>query len=270
MNPYILCYDPEPSRDQVDPTIGLSDLHRGLQTIVVGYLLSLAAFLGTAGVLWYVTNEIANASSSWKAIEKVSTLLFATALLLALIELGSLSLIVRGKWTCLMNAPEHFQAKWLMFLSISCILAAPALHVGSFFMGEAKEDPKASASTKTSAALLREFEDYKRGMRTLDSRGYVKLVGNLAALLSSVFFVLFLRAVALCWGAQQRVRLAELYLVFVTLLAVGLVVFLWNPSYMLAKPRLLLGLGSGWLIAGLWYLGLILNTSAGIRDILAR
>ncbi len=270
MNLHALCYAAEPSREQVDPTIGLSDIRKGLHSILLGYLSLLGAFGGAAGVLCYIVFEINKTSSPWKAMEKVSALLFTTALLLCLAVGASLSLIVRGKWRCLMNAPEHFHAKWLMFLSIVCVLASPALNVGAALLGDSEQDGRAGAQKRTSAALLREFEEYKQGIPALGTRGAIKLAGNLAGLLSSVFFVLFLRAVALCWGARGRAFWAEAYLMCVAVLAAILVVVVRNPALALARPGLLLGLAAGWLICGMGYFGLILSTSAGINNILSR
>ena len=89
-------------------------------------------------------------------------------------------------------APERFHAKWFMFASIMCILVGPVLSFGSFFVGERKQSaPRAGKDAST--ILLREMDEYKRSMKTLDTSHYVELAGDFAALLSSVFFVLFLR-----------------------------------------------------------------------------
>jgi hypothetical protein len=107
-------------------------------------------------------------------------------------------------------------------------------------------------------------------MPELSTRAYVKLAGQGIGMLSGVFFVLFLRAVALCTGAPLRARFAELYLVFMTLLVIGVVILLRNPAFMLSRPQLLLGLIGGWLIAGPWYFCLIMSTSIGISYNLVR
>jgi hypothetical protein len=44
----------------------------------------------------------------------------------------------------------------------------------------------------------------------------------------------------------------------------GVVVLIRNPGFMLAQPQLLLAFLGGWLLSGLWYLGLIVSTSIGI------
>jgi hypothetical protein len=270
MNLHTLSYLPESSSEMADPMIGLPDLRKGLNTILMGYLLSLGAVLAACGVIGYLIFQAGGAPLSRKAAEQASTVLFAVVILLALAGIGSLILIVRGKWMCLSSAPELFHAKWMMFMSILCVLAGPALNTGAFLVGESKADARGRASNQTSATLLHELDQYKHGMPDLDTRSYVKLAGQAIGLLSGVFFVLFLRAVALGWGAQGRARFAELYLLFLALLVAGVVALLWKPSFMLARPLLLLGLAGGWLIAALWYFVLILSMVAGISNILAQ
>jgi hypothetical protein len=269
MNLQTLSYAPEPSSEMADPLIGLPDLRKGLHTILLGYLLSMAALVGAGAVVAYVVLGLGR-SPSGKAMESASTILFAVVLLTGLALLASMWMIVRGKWMCVLSAPEHYHAKWLMFLSIFCVLTSPALNIASSILGDdAKTGARVSASKRTSDALLREIEEYKRVPTELGTRGYIKLAGSGAGLLSGVFFVLFLRALALCWGAQGRARAAECYLIFVGLLVAAIAVLVKNPAVLRTQPLLLPALGGGWLLAGLWYLGLILSSSAGISNILA-
>lgn len=261
-------YLPESVDEMADPIIGLPDLGKGLNTILKGYLLSLASVLTAVGVLWYLISLYGVGPLTPKSSEQASTMLFAAALLLGLAGLGSVVLILRGKWLCLASAPEQYHAKWMMYLSIVCVLAGPALNLGAFLIGDSKATRR-SHTQNHAAILLHEIEKYEDGIRQLDTRGYVELAGQVIALLSTIFFVLFLRAVALCWGARTRVLFTELYLLFLGVLVAGVVLFLWKPFFVLARPRLLLALGGGWLFAGLWYFVLILSTAIGIRYILA-
>lgn len=269
MNLQTLYYLPQPASEMKDPTLGLPDLRKGLWTVLMGYLLSLGAVLAAGGVVAYLVIQSGGEPLSRKAVENASTLLFAMTLLLGLAGLGSLILVVRGKWMCLSSAPELFHAKWMMFMSILCVLAGPALNSGAFLVGESKADARARAKNQT-LALLQQVDQLKEGMPELDTRARVKLAGQGIGMLSGVFFVLFLRAVALGWGSSWRARFAELYLFFVALLVAGVVVLLRKPSYMLAHPQLLLGLAGGWMIAGLWYFALILSVVAGISKMLAQ
>lgn len=276
MNLHTLVYLSRPPIEPVDPALGLKDLRKGLNKILTGYLLLAGAVLTACGVVAYLIIQAGDEPLSRKAVEQASTVLFAMVLLLGLAGMGSLALIVRGKWMCLSSAPELFHAKWMMFMSILCLLAAPALNSGAILLGESKANARGRASNQTSA-LLHELDEYKQGLDRykhgkleLDTLGYLKLAGQGFGLLSGVFFVLFLRAAALGWDAPWRARFAELYLLFLALLVAGLVALLWKPSYVLVRPRLLLALVGGWLIAGLWYFALIVNTVAGISSMLAR
>src|SRR5262249_5940609 len=94
--------------------------------------------------------------------------------------------------------------------------------------------------------------------------------GDVFGMLSGIFFVLFLRAVARCFGDLGRMRVAEMYLIFGAVLTAASVYFFLHPLQILAKPELLLALGGGWLVSGLWYLLLLISTSSCIAEGLAR
>lgn len=263
------CYLPETPHEPTDITVGLRDFRKGLDCILLGYLLSLGAVLVCGGIVWSLFSQSDGAPLSQPALERASTLLFGAAILLCLAGFGSLSLILRGKWLCLSSAPEQFHAKWLMFLSILCITAGPLLSAGAYLVRESNSAAHRHSSQAPSLIrVFQEFEAYKDGMAEMDTRSYVALAGKAIGLFSGVFFILFLRAVALYWGAPIRARLAELYLLFVGLLAFGVFVLLRDPDFLLERPRLLLGFGAGWLIAGVWYFGLTLSMSARISTIL--
>ena len=266
-----LSYVPQEQCNQPDPTIGLSELRRGLWLVVSGYVLMIG-LLAAAGVgLWLAFSESAAASGSRQKAEDLEVFLFAGAMVFLLAGIGSIILVIRGKWICLMHAPETFYAKWFMFGAIVCILAGPALNFGSSLIGEnAPAAARKGKAARATAVLKREYEEYKKGVPTLDTRGWTKVAGDIAGLLSSVFFVLFLRAVALCWGYQGRARFAELYLVLIAALVAGVVVLLRNPAYMIHRPQFLLALAGGWVLSGVWYFLLILGTISGLHAVRTR
>lgn len=265
-----LAYLPQIYNEHPDPSIGLAALRRGLVLIVLGYLLIFAVMAAGAALLWYAF-WASLASSSRMAAEDLSLLVFIGVIVLGFAGLGSLALIVRGKWVCLMNAPESFHAKWFMFAAILCILTGPALNFCSPLLAESsKNSASKGRAAGTTAALRHEIEQYKNGLPDLDTSGWIRLVGDIASLLSSVFFVLFLRAIALSWGYLGRARFAELYLIFLALLIAGFVVLIRHPSYLIAQPQLLLALAGGWLLSGLWYFVLILVTIAGLQNVRTR
>ncbi len=266
-----LSYVPQEQLNQPDPTIGLPELRRGLWLVVMGYLSMIALLVGAGLGLWYAFSESTAASGSRQSAEDLEVILFAGAMVFLLLGLGSIVLVVRGKWICLMHAPETFHAKWFMFGAIVCILTGPVLNFGSSLIGEsAQNSARKSKAARVTAVIRRDYEEYKKGVPTLDTRGWTKVAGDIAGVLSSVFFVLFLRAVALCWGYQGRARFAELYLVFLAVLIAGIVVLIRNPTYMIHRPQLLLGLAGGWLLSGVWYFLLIIATISGLHAVRTR
>jgi hypothetical protein len=265
------CYLPQTTHEAVDPLIGLPDLRKGLHTILFGYLLWLGSVLAAAGIVICLIYEVSESKMSRQAIENASTVLFALILILPLVGLASLALVVRGKWLCLASAPERYHAKWMMFLAILCILAGPLLNVGVNFVGES--EPKSGGRAAKAPSLIRlkkEIDTLQEGLPELDTRAYVRLAGQGIGLLSGVFFVLFLRAVALCNDAPIRARFTEMYLLLLGVLVYGVYVLIRDPNFMMRRPQLLLGLGAGWILSGLWYLGLIVWTSLSISMTLAR
>src|SRR5262249_57290076 len=109
------------------------------------------------------------------------TVLFGGMLVLGPVCLGSIAWIVRGKWLCLMSAPERYHAKWLMFGSILCILVGPTLNIASAFITVDKEQSaRMSMANKDLAALVKQMEGYKKGTKALSSRACIQLVGDFA------------------------------------------------------------------------------------------
>jgi hypothetical protein len=261
---------PRPVTDPLDPALGLQDVRKGIIRIVLAYLTLFGAILAAAGLLWYCAIHVGDGLSH-TAAEEASTVLFAGLLVLGLVSLFSLALIVRGKWLCLMNAPERYHARWLMFGSILCILLGPALNIASTFVAVDKEQSaRISMAKKDPTVLIKQIEEYKKGAKALSTRAYTTLVGDFAGVLSSVFFVLFLRAVALCCNDRPRAILAEIYLLFTGVLVAGVIYFFINPTVFLARPALLIGLGIGWLFSALWYFLLIVSTIVCIGNILSQ
>jgi hypothetical protein len=262
-------YLPESSAEMADPMIGLPDLRKGLNTILLGYLVSLVASLIMGGLIAYLVVQNMDKRMSMKTVDELSTLLFGAVLVFGLAMIGSVILIVRGKWLCLSSAPEQCHAKWMMFLSILCILTGPTLNFATHFINDPDPGPKRGGGAIAGQRFLKEIEKFKDGIPPLDAKAYVRLAGQGIGMLSTIFFVLFLRALAKCWGADWRAAFIELYLLFVAILVAGVVVLFWKPAFMLARPPLLLSLGGGWLLAGVWYFALIVSTSLGISYILA-
>jgi hypothetical protein len=262
-------YVQESTCTMVDPMIGLRDLRKGLNSIMLGYLLCIGACLMLGAIIAYYVIQTMGKPMSIKTVDEISTILFGAILVFGLAMIGSAILIVRGKWACLKSAPEQCHAKWMMFMSILCILTGPTLNFTTNFISDPDAGPHRGGRANSVGMALKEIEKFQDGIPPLDTRAYVRLAGQGIGMCSTIFFVLFLRALAKFHGAEWRAAFIELYLLLVAILVAGVVVLFWKPAFMLAHPRLLLGLLGGWLLAGLWYFALILSTSIVVTYILA-
>src|SRR5262249_11930197 len=147
------------------------------------------------------------------------TILLVGGAVLFFSSLYSSYLVLRGKWRCMMNAPERRAAKWLMFASMVCICAGPALNFASGFVhadpavGPQGEEVEAKPNLEKAAVR------YTASLRERDMSGFLRMSSSVITPLGPIFFVLFLRAVHGCLGSFAGARVTELYLLFVVLLA---------------------------------------------------
>jgi hypothetical protein len=233
---------------------------KGLFTVFGGYVIGMLNVCGIVALLWYTTDEFK------KSIDQVSGNPFTVLLLGGAVSffasLISSYLLIRGKWRCVVNAPEQRGAKWLMFASVVCICSGPALHLASGFAKAATVTQKTD-EVEIKPGLERSMIRYVEELRENDSAAYLRLMGCVITPLGPIFFVLFLRAIHRCLGNIAAARVSELYLLFIVLLAVGSLSLLFDPS---VKVRfdLLAILGIAWLVGMAWFFLLILSAVFGI------
>jgi hypothetical protein len=162
----------------------------------------------------------------------------------------------------MMGAPERRSARWMMFASMLCICAGPAINFASRFVGVTA--PKfRTTEIEVHRPAARAAALYAEQLRERDMAGYMKLGGVILAPFGPIFFVLFIRAMHNCLGNHLSARFAELYLLFVVLLAAGTLSLFFDARIHI-RVDLLLILGLGWLIALLWYFLLIVTTAMSI------
>jgi hypothetical protein len=194
----------------------------------------------------------------------IFSLLIIGAIVLVLLLLAGYGVIIRSQWRCLRNAPEHCGAKWWMFATMLCIVAGPVLGAATSLAGSDDRPAHVPVNNKAAVpATLREA--LAESEKAEASAAPMKIASSVIGLLSQLFFVLFLRSVALSFKDGLRARVAEMYLLLAGVLFAGLVGLIVTPETFLAKPILLLFLGGGWALSAIWYLGLIVSTCVCIQ-----
>jgi len=191
-------------------TAGWSEVCKGLYGILCGYLLIFGSMIGAVVLAVTVISQLA-AAHPHDGASGVFSVLVVGAIVLVLLLLAGYGLIIRNQWRCLRNAPEHCGAKWWMFATMICIVAGPALGIATSLAGG--RDRPAQASLDGKAALPMTFrEALAESKKAGAAAAPMKIVSSVIGLLSQLFFVLFLRSVALSFNDGFRARIAEMYL----------------------------------------------------------
>src|SRR5207302_1175870 len=102
-----------------------------------------------------------------------------------------------GQWRCLHGAAERHGARWLMFFCLTSLFAGPALNAASW-VGGVTRGPDLQRGARTFGDI--QFNTTGRTMQ---------LASAVASLLYSLFFLLFLRAVARCHASRRHVMLVN-------------------------------------------------------------
>jgi hypothetical protein len=244
---------------------GLKELSKGLLGILMGYLLVIGVVAAAAAVLVFVIVNL-KAGKLAKGDAMTIVLAGAGAIFLAFVFTGWT--ILRNKWRCLMNAPERGGAKWWMFASMVCVFATPALNTVCGFMG-GYSTTSASRTQRLTALEQLTAEKYMDSLKTGDAESYMRLAGAIIGPLGGMFFILFVRAVAISIRSKIFARLAEVHLVLDILLLVGSLVALFDISRLRFLPHVWLLMGALALVSFVLWLVLILGTVVSINTFLS-
>jgi hypothetical protein len=257
-------------------------VREGLHKVLAGYAVLLGACILVALAVVWVTVEAVQGQFV-DAIIDTAMLMYFGAGLVFLMSLLSLLLVVTGKLRCLINVPERCGAKWMMFVSILFFVACPTLDFLSRMIPSKVKPEQVMAILEKSPlfrgqlpqagrhkgevaiAVFNEVRDVSVSLAMLDHKAWLAIAGTLSGLLSTAFFVLFMRAVAKCFYDRARQIFAELYLFYDTILLGTSVYLFFNPPNRAEQlPLMLLILAAGYLLSLVWYVALIVSTSWGI------
>jgi hypothetical protein len=247
-------YQPEESSHDLGNPLhsefGWHEVAKGLSRILFGYFLMVSGWAAGGAALYYAIYNHEMAAGDKVSKQSASLIVFFGFGFLGLASLISFGFIVAGKWRCVMNAPERYAAKWLMFLCLFCLLMSPVLHFAFSMSGQGAENYQ----------QIRQHG--KQGLATINMEGLsgiMQLISTGLGLASTLFFILFLRAAACCFQSKGCIWMIHLYLVFSCLLIGISVQIVLNAPRLLVRPEVLLSIGVGWLVAVAWYVLIILS-----------
>jgi hypothetical protein len=242
----------ETPTDPNDPLLseyGWPEVGKGITRILIGYFI---AVVGTAaGIGVFMLSIYGHEMGLFAKGNKNTMELIATAgvLVIGVTSLLSYSLILAGKWRCLMNAPERHAARWLIFGCMLCMVIGPVMNILTSLGGDGANNYK-------------QMQHYKDGIHlTFDSvGGILQLLGTILSIVSTLLFVLFLRAVTCCFRSKFLTSMIHLYLLFSALLIGVTSQLLFALPRTLTRPEVFLGLAAAWLACVLGYVFLVFCT----------
>jgi hypothetical protein len=254
-----------PEDPEVASETGWPDVRKGILQMLLGYLVCIFFLLMLVGLVFYLT-VVAPSRHAKKEVTTGEVMALLGLMAFVFGQMYSVSLLVRGQWTCLVRSPERCHAKWLMFASILFVLMAPTCGFVSGFLAIGAPRERAikdddDNDSEQFAGMVRGLEKYKERDHLQTASGLLQLTSHLLSLMSSVLFILYLRAVARCWESDVCVALIDMYLFFLGALLVGTLSLPFLAPQLLAQMAVLAALGIGLVIALLWYLLLLFLVS---------
>lgn len=251
----------DPAAQRGPEELGWIEVYKGLWTIILAYAMTVANVGLVVGLLFWITQGFKKGQIRTSGDD--FTVIIIMAAILFLSSLASGYLILRGKWRCLVGAPERCGAKWWMFASMICVVAGPGLNMISGFIDD-PQVPRAAREDNQGVIRINSPGQYAKAAAARNPAGYAKLAGAIAATLGPIFLILFLRAVNLCVENPFGARMAELQVVFTILMGVAGIYLLFNIAKIKSMTTLLMWLGGAALFDGVWYLILIVSTITSI------
>jgi hypothetical protein len=224
---------------------GWLDVQSGLVKILQGYAVMIGGLMFCAFLIVVSVLQIVRTENTRVPLGALWCFYFGIGLPMVIFPFGY-GLIAIGKWRCLMNAPERFHCRWLMFACMVCLLMGPAINITANFTG-----------LQTAPALKRGPMGFQQMKFTKLGAG-MQIAGGVIGFGSLVLFVLFLRGIARCFQSEVRIRLADAYLAFLFALVGASAYAAYKIEQFAAKPLLLAGLGAGWVLVFVGYLLLIM------------
>jgi hypothetical protein len=242
-------YVKDPAADtpfQFNTDTGWFAISRGLRLVVAGYAVLIFGSIMALVLLRLGVGDRFIIINAEQSVQSRDTLILLGILTLAVTAVCSYGLVLTGQVHCLKYAPQHQQAKELMYICVNCVLLGAALNLTGAYLDGAR----------TYAALQHGLGEVE-GLDLWSAGTLLQLSSAVLGLIASLVFSQFLRNVASCFRDRARVRSVDLNLGFVGLLLGGSIGTLFCLQRFVLRIDLLPWLAAGWLVCFAWHLYLV-------------
>ena len=239
---------------------GWSEVSHGMRQVALGWVLVLAGSVLGGALLWLGSAGYPKVMRLGKDAPEEGDLLLVGVGVLGVSLIMGCGAILIGQWRCLMHAPQRQGAKELMLVCVTCVLVGALLILVAPFLGGVL-----NPQTLRQGLNVEELRGLER-LQIFRAEKLLALVGVCLILLNGVIFTQFLRTVADCFAGRRAVLGADLFTLFVGLLAGGSVGVFFCAHELSFKSNLVLAATAGW-VAGVVVHALLI---AGVRRCIGR
>jgi hypothetical protein len=264
---YDTIQDPEVEfNERLRMEVGWTEVAKGLTQVLFGYatfFIGVGAgvamvFIGLFGLM-----DGGHVHKGAKPSNANLWMLYLGLGILSVIGLISYGIIVGGKFKCMMGAAERHGARWFMFICIACLSFGPAFEIAS-----GASNWQAYQELKHNPTAFKDLQLNPLGQ-------WLRLIGFAISMLYPLFFLLFMRSVAVCLRSDAHVILVNFFVVVAAAMVAvtGYVLYQYQPGGKPFPPQIALILGGAWLIVLLLYValifvmrGLIITVMGGVKS----
>ncbi len=214
-----------------------NEARKGLAMSIVGYACLLGGWAFGAGLFWLLHYSQRRAWVQELVGRDEETVLLMAVASLIMAVLAGYGLLIAGLWRCLTYVPQHQGAKEQVYVCITFFLVGSLLNIASAFLGGWKN-------------YERLFEGVD-GFHKLDytsSGGIMQLTGVVLCLFTFYVFNQFLRTIVCCFDDRPRIRVLDLYLMYMSLLIGGTVTSFFVLRRLPFHDDVFRGLAIGWIV----------------------
>ncbi len=254
--------------------LGWQDVASGLSKILFGYGLLAVNFLIIVGLIAYVvlSNSAPRRPNAQDAIVAMWVLYLGIGIV-GLLSIYTYAQIFIGKCRCAIHAPERCGARWYIFACLLCIVVGPVVGtINSIAVQSSVSTPEKKQKLRDELLQKAQGQGGDSGVLAEIRRSFTitQIASALVSMSTTVFFVLFLRAIGACFEERLLIQMTDFYLMFSALL-MGFTIYLLCATRLDASFLVVLVvLGVGGLIGAAWYLALVVYTRLVILSRLAK
>jgi hypothetical protein len=255
---------PDTAEEQLRSELGWTEVASGLGKVLYGYFLLAVNGLIVVGLLIYLISSTVAAKKPNAHDAILAMWIFYLGIgIVGLLSIYTYVNIFVGKCRCAIHAPERCGARWYIFACLMCIVIGPVLSIVNSVAAPTTV-VTADKKEKLHQELVQQLQGQEGESLVLGELRrrctVMQVISALVSLSTTIFFVLFLRAIANCFEEKRLIVMNDMYLIFSSMLLGYTIYMLTAAKFDQNMILVLIPLGAGGLISAGWYVAMLVYT----------